>query len=86
MNEIFIKIKNRRKLKIIKYNKKTTRRLNITIEDFKVYENLKAFNKKFNNIIDDIDIEEINLNEKDIENNDLQLLCQIKFKSLKEFI
>ena len=75
-----MKIKNRRKLKIIKHCKKITRRLNITNEEFKAYENLKAFNKKFNNIIDDIDIEEINLNEKGIENNDLQLLCQIKFR------
>ena len=41
LNQIFAIIKNRTKLKIIKNNKFLLNRLNITIEDFKVYISLK---------------------------------------------
>ena len=64
---IFDTIKNRSKLNIIKYNKFLLDKLNITKKDFKVYELLKEFNKEFNLNIRDIDIEELDLNKKNIE-------------------
>ena len=41
LDTIFQKMKNKRKLKIIKCSKKIINRLNITKDDFKAYETLK---------------------------------------------
>ena len=43
---VFDYIKNRTKLKIIKHNKIIQNKINITLEDFKVYKYLKEFKKK----------------------------------------
>ena len=67
MNKMFSHIQNRLKMKIIKYNKSLLNRLYITIEDFISYKFLKEFNKDFNLSIKDIDIEELDLNKKNIE-------------------
>ena len=61
VKEIFKKIKNKRKLNIIKYNKRIKNRLNISKDDFEIYINLKEFNIKYKTNIEDIDIKEINL-------------------------
>jgi len=66
LDTIFKNISNKLKLKIIKHNKNLLQKLNITIEDFKIYEALKQFNKDFNLDIKDIDIEELDLSHKRI--------------------
>ena len=55
LKEIFIKIKNKRKLNVIKYNKRIMVKLNINKEDFEIYITLKEFNNKYNTNIKDID-------------------------------
>ena len=80
---IFEKIKNKRKLNIIKYNKRIMIKLDITKEDFEIYITLKEFNKKYFNAIEDIEIKELILKERDISNKGLKDLVKIKFKELK---
>ena len=84
IEEIFEKIKNKRKLNIIKYNKRTLSRLNINIENFEIYEKLKEFYDKYGIYIEDIDIKDLNLNKKCIGNKGLKDLVEIIFKELKE--
>ena len=84
LKEIFEKIKNKRKLNIIKYNKIIKAKLNINKEDFEIYITLKEFNNKYKTNIEDIDIREINLSRINIENEGLKDLAKIKFKELKE--
>ena len=64
LKEIFLKIKNKRKLNIIKYNKRIMVKLNINKKDFEIYISLKDFNNKYNKNIEDIDIKELNLCRK----------------------
>ncbi len=80
---IFNNLRNKRKLNIIKYNKKTIFRLNIKEEDFKVYSFLKEFNEKYNSNIEDIDIFHLGLRRKNLGNEGLKCLSKIKFKELK---
>jgi len=61
LKKIFEKIKNKRKLKIIKYNRRIKVKLNINQEDFEIYITLKKFNNKYKVNIEDIDIKELNL-------------------------
>ena len=82
LEEILVNLKNKRKLNIIKYNKRIMAKLNINKKDFKVYKPLKEFNKKYFNSIEDIDIKELNLNERYIGNKGLKDLVKIKFKEL----
>ena len=84
LKEIFEKIKNNRKINIIKYNKIIKAKLNINKEDIEIYITLKEFNNKYKTNIEDIDIRELNLSEKYIENEGLKGLAKIKFKELKE--
>ena len=44
MNVIFKNLRNKRKLKIIKYNKRLCNKLDLGKKDFKVYEILQKFN------------------------------------------
>ena len=76
---IFQILKHKRKLKIIKTNKKMLEKLQITIKDFQVYETLKKFNEKYSTNIEDLDIKEINLSDKKIGDEGLKFLCEIKF-------
>ena len=64
LKKIFEKINNKRKLKIIKYNKKITVKLNINKKDFEAYKTLREFNYIFNINIEDIYIKELNLIDK----------------------
>ena len=84
IKEILVKIKNKRKLKIIKYNKRIKDKLNINKEDYEIYITLKEFNIKYYTNIDDIDIKELNLNNRRIGNEGLKDLVKIKFKELNK--
>ena len=75
-------MKNKRKLKLVKYNKRMMNRLNITKSNFQEYEKLKEFNNKYETDIEDIDIKELNLFRKNIGNNGLKDLFSINFKGL----
>ena len=80
---IFQNIKNKRKLKLIKYNKKILDRLNIKKNDFKIYEMLKEFNEEYNLNVDDIDNKELDLIGKYIGKEGLGYLNTLGFKQLK---
>ena len=84
INEIFGNMRNKRKLNIIKYNKRILIRLNINKEQFENYIILKEFNKKYNTNIEDIDIKQLNLKSKYIRNEGLKIIFKIEFKELKE--
>ena len=59
LQKIFDYLKNKKKLRIIKRNKKILDDLNISKDDFQKYKTLKEFNKKYSTLystfIDDID-------------------------------
>ena len=62
-------------------------KLNITIEDFKIYKIIKEFNEKFELNIKVIDIEELNLSHKRIGKiTNIKILEGIKLKNLKILI
>ena len=82
IKEIFNNMKNKRKLKIIKYNKKLYNKLDLEKKDFKVYEILQEFNNKYNINIEDIDIKELNLSKRFIRNEHLKDLISINFNKL----
>ena len=82
LKEIFEKIHNKRKLKIIKYSIGIWNKLDIIREDFEIYLTLKEFNNKYNNI-EDIDINELNISERYIGNEGLIDLVKFKFKFKK---
>ena len=84
MKTIFKNIHNKIKLKIIKYNKNMLRRLDIKIENFKIYETLKEFNEQLKLTIIDIDIKELDLTNKNIGNKELEFLKNINFKELQK--
>ena len=83
LKHIFNNIKNKKKLKIIKYNKKILKRLDITIENYESYCLIKKFNSKFDLEIEDIDIKELDLIGKNITNFDLNRLKETGIKDLK---
>ena len=80
---IFNNIKFRRKLIMVKHNKILLIKLNITNEDFKLIEELKLFNKKYKTNIEDINTNELNLSDKEINNEELENLNIYKFKKFK---
>ena len=80
---IFETIKNKRKLNIIKYNKRLTIKLDITKQDFEIYVYLKEFNNKYNTNIKDIDKRELDLSNRYIENKGLRDLVKFKFNNLR---
>ena len=81
--KIFRLMKNKRKLNIIKYNKRIMGRLNINKEHLENYIKLEEFNKKYNTKINDIDIKELNLKNKNIGDEGLKFLIKIEFNGLK---
>ena len=84
IEEIFEKIKNKRKLNILKYNKMILARLNINKKHFEIYAKLKEFNDKYETNVEDIDIKALNLKEEYIGNEGLKDLVEIIFKELEE--
>ena len=95
LEKIFYLVNNKLKLKIIKYNKNIFQKLDITIEDYKVYNTIKKLNENFELNIKDINVEELDLSHKRLgskeESNkynskikkDIKLLDGIKFENLK---
>ena len=77
-------MRNKKKLNIIKYNKRILVRLNINIEQYENYILLKEFNKKYNTTIEDIDNKQLNLEYEYIRNEGLNFLFIIEFKELKK--
>ena len=67
-------------MNILKYNKIFLYKLNKTKDDFKVYESLKEFNRKFNVEIKDIDINVLDLSDMNLGNKDLEYLKEMKLK------
>ena len=84
LKEIFEKIKNKRKLNIIKNNKRLTIKLDINKADFEIYITLKKFNNKYKVNIEDIDINELYLKNKNIGIEGLKDLVKINFNELEE--
>ena len=82
IKEIFRNMRNKRKLNIIKYNKRMLSRLNINKDQFENYIILKEFNQKYNINIEDIDIKQLNLKNKNIGNKGLKILFKIEFQEL----
>ena len=84
LKEIFERIKNKRKLNIIKYNKNIKIKLDINIEDFEIFIALKEFNDKYHTKIEHIDIKELNLGSKFIGDEGLKDLAKMNFTELKK--
>ena len=68
LKTIFEHINKKRKLKIIRYNKRIIDRCNMTIDDFKSYKMFKVFNEKYDLNIKDINVKELDLSWKYIDN------------------
>ena len=64
LKNIFKNLKNRIKLKILKYNKNLLFQLNIQKKDFENYLLLKEINPKYDLNIKDIDIDEFRIQRK----------------------
>ena len=80
---IFTHLKNRKKLNLFKHNKNHLSYFNITKEDFNIYNKIKEFNEKYKVDIEDVDIEELVLIQKNLGNKGLEDLIQIELKQLK---
>ena len=82
LNIILGALKKRIELKLLKYNKKMRNKLNLIKEDFEEFILLKEMNLRFNLDIKDIDIKEINLEKKKLDDTIIEYLNQIKFNKL----
>ena len=83
LKKIFGKVKNKRKLNIIKYNKRIRIKLDIDKEDFEIYITLKKFNSKYYTYIEDTDIKVLNLHNRLKGNEDLKDFVKINFNKLE---
>ena len=79
LNIIFGLLKKNIKLKLVKYNKKMINKLSITKEDFEQFILLKEINLKFVLNIKDIDINELYLGNKYLDDDIIEHLSKIKF-------
>ena len=84
LKDIFLFLKKRKKLKIIKINKKLMNRLNIQTEDFQDILLLKEIKNKFNLNIKDINIKKLDVGPSYLENEILEYFNKIEFDELKE--
>ena len=82
MQKIFKHMRNKRKLSIIKYNKKILSRLDISYEHFEIYALLKEFNGKYELNLDDNNIKVLNLQNRRIRDEGLFYIYKIGFKEL----
>ena len=80
--KIFTYLKTKRKLNIIKYNKRMFNFLNINKDVFQGYIFLKEYNDKYKRNIEDIDIKRLDLHRSNIGNEELRDLFKINFKKL----
>ena len=81
---IFENLKKRIELKIIRYNKRMSNKLHMTIKDFENFKLLKEFNQEYNLNIKDIETEIINLENKKFGNGIFKYFTKIEFSGLKE--
>ena len=83
LKDIFLFLKKRKKLKIIKINKKMMNKLNIKAEDFQDILLLKEMNQKFNLNIKDINIKKLDVWPRYLKNEILEFFSKIEFDELK---
>ena len=81
LKQIFGNIINKKKLKLIKYDKKISDKMDITLQNYKD-EFFKEFNTKFDIKLADINNQLLNLKNKKVENAKLDFLSKVKFESL----
>ena len=81
LKKIFGNLQKLKELKIIKYNKKLSTKLNITIKDFEE-PLIKRLNRNYNLDIKNTDIKELILTDKSSINKILEYICKIEFKNL----
>ena len=84
LNCIFSMLYKRKKLNIIKYNKKIQSITSIKKQDFEEYKLLKVFRQELGVNIYDVDIDKMDLRKKIANNESLDWLIKIKFKGIKE--
>ena len=81
LKKIIENLQKQKELKIIKYNKKLSTKLNITIKDFEE-PLIKRLNKNYNLNIKNADIKELILTDRSSINKILECVCKIEFKNL----
>ena len=85
LNTIFENVKKKKKLDILKFNKKMQENLSINKEDFLEFIYVKILKEKYKlNLNDDVDTKELNLSGHPYIYNVLLFLKFIEFKKLKE--
>ena len=82
LKKIFINLKKRKELKILKYNKKLMFKLNIQKKDFEDYKILKELNQKYSLNIKDIDVRCLRFEEKNNIEKIFEYINKIEFKEL----
>jgi len=83
LNLVFMNLQKRMKMKILKYNNKLKKKLNIKLKDFQQYKKLKELNQKLNINIEDTNINIINLSRKCIGNEEFEYFGDVEFGDLK---
>ena len=83
LKNIFTKLKKRKKLTLLKYNKALRDKLNISKNDYQEFQLLKELNTKFNLDIKDVEDEELDLSNKKLGKSFLAYFKKIKFNELK---
>ena len=83
LKDIFAFLKERKKLILLKYNKNLRNKLDIKKKDYQEFLILNDFNIKFNLNIKDMELEELNLRNKNLGNDILNLFKNIRFDELK---
>ena len=83
LKNIFTKLKKRKKLTLLKYNKALRDKLNISKNDYQEFQLLKELNTKFNLDIKDDEDEELDLSNKKLGKSFLAYFKKIKFNELK---
>ena len=84
LNKIFSCLIKKLIFKITLRNKTLQGKLDLELKDFKEYNLLIEFNKKYKTDITSTDIKNLNIKENKIMNSGLRALNQIEFKYLKE--
>ena len=81
---IFEKLRMKKILNLLKYNKRLLDKLKININDYKDYLVLKQLNDKFSLNIDNTKIQSLDIGNNFLGNEILIYLNKIKFTNLKE--
>ena len=84
LKDIFVNIKKRIRLNILKYNKKFLNKLNINKKDFEEFKLLDELNQKLDLDIKDIDTARLNLDTNKFDDEILEYFYKINFNELKE--